>query len=195
MEPFISPRPNSATSRRSVRRFSLLDAMILIAATAAGLAFDRVAWSLFAFWAVATRGDRRDLAAKGIVLSVPIAAMWTVATLALQLRPPRDRLRRLLRRPGMAACCAATCGLAIGGGLMICAMRSASAGVTSDLVLGFGLGYGLPTMAGSAVTAVWTLSMLAGGYRAASDWIDRLGRLVGLCWVMSIPVLGWALTR
>jgi hypothetical protein len=49
-------------------------------------------------------------------------------------------------------------------------------------------------MAGSAVLAVWTFMMLTGGYRANSDWMDRLGRLLGFYWVMSIAVLGWPLT-
>jgi hypothetical protein len=57
----------------------------------------------------------RDLTAAGIILSVLFAAMWTVATLALQLRRPRYRLRRVLRRPGTAACCAATVALALEG--------------------------------------------------------------------------------
>ena len=190
MKSSISPRPHLAASRHSGRRFSLLDAMVLIAATAAGLALDRVVWSDAPVWNVAAWKDCRDLAANGVVLSVPVAAMWTIATLALHLCPPRDRVRLLLRRLGMSACCAATCGLVLGGGLAICAMWRGTATFSSNLVLGFGL----PMMAGSAVTAVWTLSLLAGGYRAASDWIDRLGRLIGLYWVMSIPVLGWSIT-
>jgi hypothetical protein len=164
--------------------------MVLIAATAAGLALDRVVWSDALVWDVAAWKNSRDLVGNGLVLSVPIAAMWTIGTLSLQLRQPRDRLRRLLRRPGMAACCAATSALALGSGLAICAMRSGAASFSSKLILAFGL----PVMAGSAVTAVWTLSMLSGRYRSASDWIDRLGRLMGLYWMTSILALGWALT-
>jgi hypothetical protein len=36
--------------------------------------------------------------------------------------------------------------------------------------------------------------MLAGEYQAARDWLDRLGRLMGLYWVISTLVLGWTLT-
>jgi hypothetical protein len=56
----------------------------------------------------------RDLIAAGIILSVPLAAVWTVAALALQLRRPRYLLRRVLRRLGTAACRAATVALALG---------------------------------------------------------------------------------
>jgi hypothetical protein len=132
----------------------------------------------------------RDLTAAGIILSVPIAAMWTVATLALQLQRPRYRLRRLLLRPGIAACYAATSALALGAGLAICATRGNSGDFGCRMIVG----YGLPIMAGSAVTAVWTLLMLVGRYRHALDWIDRLGQIMGLYWVLSLLVLGWIVT-
>ena len=113
-----------------------------------------------------------------------------MATLVLQLRHPRDRLRRLFRRPGTAACYATTIALAIGGGVAVCGMLGRWADSIPFLILA----YGLPVLAGSAVTAVWTLQMMVGRYRAASDWIDRLGRLMGFYWVMTIPGLSWAFT-
>src|SRR5271155_4298216 len=109
--------------------------MALIAATAAGLTIDRVFWSEMHGWDGAVLKHFRDLTAAGIILSVPLAAMWTVATLALQLRRPRYRLRRLLRRPGNAACCAAIVALALGSGLVICTMRGASVSYAFRLIL------------------------------------------------------------
>jgi carbon starvation protein CstA len=190
MTPLIQFAQDSPRMRRLARRFSLLDAMVLIAATAAGLTIDRVFWSDMHGWDGAVLKHFRDLTSAGIILSVPLAAMWTIATLALQLRRPRYRLRRLLERPGTAACCAATVALALGAGLVICASRGTPISFASRLIMG----YGLPMMAGSAVTAVCTVSMIAREYRAAPDWNDRLGRLIGLYWVMSTLVLGWALT-
>src|SRR3954466_11817797 len=125
MKPFIPLDPNSARMRRLARKLSLLDAMALIAATAAGLTIDRFFWSDMHGWDGAVLKHFRDLTAAGIILSVPLAASWTVATLALQLRRPRYRLWRLLRRPGTAACCAATVALALGAGLVICTTRGA----------------------------------------------------------------------
>src|SRR5580658_6872781 len=105
MELFIPPHADPETSLYSVRRFSLLDAMVLIGATAAGLALDRAAWSPHPFhWDLAAWRNPREWTANGIALSVPVAAMWTIAVLALQLPPPRDRQGRLLRRVGMEAC-------------------------------------------------------------------------------------------
>ncbi len=172
------------------RRFSLLDAMALIAATAAGLTIDRCFWSDMHGWDGAVLKHYRDLTFAGTILSVPFAAMWTVAILALQFRRPRYRLRRLLGRMGTAACYAATVALALGAGLVICAMRGGSVSFGSRMIMG----YGLPIMAGSAVTAVWTFLIIVGAYRGTSDWNYRLGRLVGIYWMMSLLVLGWTLT-
>jgi hypothetical protein len=190
MDPFIPLQEHSSPSGRSVRKFSLLDAMVVIAATAAGLAIDRIAWLDIIRWGDPNLKSFRGFTILVIILSVPVAAMWTTATLVLQLRHPRYRLRRLVRRPGMAACCAATSALAIDGGLAVCAMLGTSGDFTSRLILV----YGLPMMAGGGVTTVWALSMMAGQYRVSSDWSERLGRLVEFYWVMTIPCLGWVFT-
>ena len=99
MKSLISLDPDSTRMRRR-RRFSLLDAMALIAATAAGLTIDRCFWSDMHGWDGAVLKHYRDLTFAGTILSVPFAAMWTVAILALQFRRPRYRLRRLLGRHG-----------------------------------------------------------------------------------------------
>jgi hypothetical protein len=135
MKPFNPFGPDSTRLRRLARKISLLDAMVLIAATAAGLTIDRVFWSDMHGWDGAVLKHFRDLTAAGSILSVPLAAMWTVATLALQLRRPRYRLRRLLRRPGTAACCAATLALALGAGLAMCATRGTSVTFASRLIM------------------------------------------------------------
>ena len=164
--------------------------MAFIAATAAGLALDRLVWSDIPLWSGGVPQDLRDLMTNGIILSVPLAAMWTFTTLALQLRHPRYPLRRSLRQPGMAACCAATMALALGCFLVACSMQRRPDIFSARIIMGFGL----PAMAGSAVTAVWTLAVLLGAYRASSDWLDRLGRLLGLYWMTSVLALGWTLT-
>ena len=68
-------------------------------------------------------------------------------------------------------------------GLRVCAMTSAKpAGYRFDPQLEFG--FLLPIAAGCAVAAVWDFSILVRGYRVASDWVDRLGWLIGLYWVV-----------
>jgi hypothetical protein len=79
----------------------------------------------------------------------------------------------------------------------------ATVGLAIRAILGHGLVfssarpmimYGLPMMAGSAVTGVWGVSIPTVGFRYASDWIDRLGRLLGLYWMCSLLAAGWSLT-
>ena len=131
--------------RRLNRNFSLLDAMVLIAATAVGLAIDRYYWSKVPLWAGPMRWPLRGFIAAGIIFSAPLAGMFTIAVLALQLRRPRYRLRRLLRRPGTAACWAATTALALGTGPAVCALRLDWRGSSAMLMIGCGL----PIMAGT----------------------------------------------
>lgn len=190
MKPSIPTDTNSLRLRRAGRRLSVLDAMVLVAATAAGLALDRTFWFDTHFWSGARPTRLRMVTGAGIILSVPIAAKWGAAVIGLQLRRPRYRLQRLLWPTGTAAIYAATLGLALGAVLGICAMRGGSINPMSMMIMT----YGLPMMAGSVVTAVWTLSMITGKYPAAVDWRDDLGRHLGLYWVVCVVAVGWVLT-
>jgi hypothetical protein len=59
---------DSARTPRLARKFSLLDAMALIAATAAGLTTDRLFWSDMHGWGGAVLNHYRDMTAAGIIL-------------------------------------------------------------------------------------------------------------------------------
>jgi hypothetical protein len=101
------------------RRFSIGDALILIAGLAAGLALVRATSPEF------TPGQLRDAFLSprggwtlwhafgltlelGVILFIPFVAGWTPACLLLQLTGPRPPWRRLRRRPGFVACLIAT---------------------------------------------------------------------------------------
>jgi len=178
------------------RQFTLIDAMVIIAAAATGLALDRAVWLDTAVWSEiwsrdgSVPRDLRSLVGLGIILSALPAVMLTVATLALHLRRPRGRLRWVCRRPGMSACLAATASSTIVIALVGCAMLG-----RSDFTVRMLLGYGLPLMAGGAVAAEWSLLGFIGGWRPSPNWLDRSGRLVGLLWLVSIAALGWTFTR
>src|SRR5262249_45497282 len=85
------------------RRFTLIDAMVLIAATA--IAFVPIRYILGDFRFPETR-TLSDLVERGAELSVilePLALMLSLALWFLRLRRPRPRLRRIFRQPGTAA--------------------------------------------------------------------------------------------
>src|SRR4051794_2683737 len=100
------------------RKFTLIDAMILIAATALGLAkirlffMDReaqpglaaiVTWWITPFksewtpWGIA-RWIRND-----VEVAMPLFAAWSLALLVIRLRRPRPTFRRVARQFGMVA--------------------------------------------------------------------------------------------
>ena len=110
------------------RRFRLLDAMILVAATAVGCVLTRcvtlrtdgmISWSsLGTSWEsfrLIRANNPSSIAAGGyflteagfnlIALLIPILATWTLAFVPMRLTGPRPRLRRLMSQPGMIVAC------------------------------------------------------------------------------------------
>jgi hypothetical protein len=162
---------------RIVRSFGLLDAMIIVAAIAAFFAVSRgtMLWpndpNDFPFW---QRLGRRW----GVLLMFLSAAMIVV-----RLRSPRPRWRRVWCQPGFTACVAALIGAA------------ANAGATA---LGLHARLSLPeyytiaqvceswSYAGPAVLGTWLALLLNRRWRAERGAIDRLGRLIGLLWIIEL---------
>jgi len=105
---------------RPGRRFTVMDSMVLVAATAIGLTLTYGGWE-WDFWQ--SNCDARSLLSsqKPLTFSdkvsicaeeaeewvfehgVPMLVSWTAAVLALRLRSPRPKLRRLARQPGFCA--------------------------------------------------------------------------------------------
>lgn len=184
------------------RPFSLLDTMILVAATAAGLGVIRGLFGDSALRPVNHRVSTARVLAQilgRVVLATPCAGAWTVALLAIRLRRPRPPLRRLARQPGMVATAAASVGLAIFGidSIVLAALSAAlvvhdwswrvfleQLSISADLIAD-----GFP-MPGVAVAAAWLTLALGGRWRTEPSWIDRAGRLAGVGWLASI-LLPW----
>jgi hypothetical protein len=183
----------NAQSPVQVRRFRIVDAMVLVASLAIGFAlierqvrfdFLDLQWSkpkLSAF-ASPKQGDLVTVIAS---LLTPL----TLAVLVLRLLPTRPRRRRLFEQPGFTACA------------MVIFM---------DIPLIFGhYQYNInfyqtffPDVSGwnyliqlnyrpeiaYAVAASWTLLALSGRWRAERSWVDRAGRVVGWLWILLIPM-------
>ncbi|HEY2158002.1 MAG TPA: hypothetical protein VGH33_20405 [Isosphaeraceae bacterium] len=183
------------------RRFTLLDAMILVAATAVGLAIAR-RWTEMA---EATRlflspedGLLPALAplTRRVVLGWPVVAMWTLALVALRLRGPRPRAQRLFAPPGMVACVVAA---------VVMAMEFAQVVVveTEDWLqypqprhtearwhdLEFRAIHTTATTSISfAVLAAWVVMVVTRRWRPERGWIDRAGRFVGCLSILLVPL-------
>jgi hypothetical protein len=109
-----------STRAKAVRRFTLFDAIVLIAATAVGIAGMRCYW--LSGNTVSLSRPEGGWSTASIVtilydaasVSLPLLVAWTLAVFALRLRSPRPRLRQLAVQPGTAACIIAMTGLMAG---------------------------------------------------------------------------------
>jgi len=173
------------------RRFNLGDAMILTAAAAVALmppwdGYLRAVPTMFASWGqllghimgwriVPTLTGRANVA--GLVHSVltfgagflgfPLAGL-TLAALWFRLRRPRPSWRDLIRQPGFAASVAAPLGF-------VAFLESRWFGAEWDLMM----------VVAGMIGAAWVLLVALRQWRAELGWIDRLGRGVGVVWIVA----------
>lgn len=181
---------------KATRRFTLFDAMALIAAAAVGLAASR-GWAGVSDPSILDRqvedGPLRWLApaTRQVVLGWPVVAAWTLALVALRLRRPRPAGRRLFAAPGVAACLIAS--------VVLVLQLANAAAYWIYLMVKTGFQYVgshgpmmsiamLPESAspsvGFAVLAAWLWLALTRRWRPERVWIDRAGRVVGCLWIV-----------
>jgi len=184
------------------RQLRLIDAMGLIAVVSLALLMTRSYLRCFSVldYLVSTEpgnvrvmGPREWLYACVPTLVVLSAALWP-----LRLARPVYRFRRTARLPGLAVSYAAW------AALLFALVRSffdlltylgmtafPDVGVLTPgdvLVLRV---VAMKDMIGSAVAVSWLILWLGGWWRAEPSWIDRLGRLLGVFWVV-FGVALWA---
>jgi hypothetical protein len=144
-------------------------------------------------------------------VSRPFPMTWTPAIAVPGLRRPRLPRRRLFRRPGMAACAAATpvlVGVIVGHVLMrawavwtaqailaVWTMSPVSPGsiagpATPVQQFQFKLGSIVTdaAYAEDAIAGAWLIMALGGWWRPERGWIDRLGRALGAAWLVLMAV-------
>ena len=87
------------------RKFTVLDAMVLIAAT--GIAFVPIRLFLWENWRFPDELSVPEFWQLGLEVNVsliPLALSLSIALLLLSMKKPRPNRRRLHRTPGTAAC-------------------------------------------------------------------------------------------
>lgn len=181
------------------RRFTIGDGMVLIAATAIGLAWASQAWRVF------QTDDRAanpwDLVWRrtidGVALALPCVLAWTLAWIALRLRRPRPSWRRVSRLPATTALMAAMLSLAVmvpfGGAMVANALMRERTGGAFWRELPAAL-IELLAMAtpfvGFVVLISWLLLAVQRRWRCESSWIDRTGRALGMLWILAGSTVG-----
>ena len=177
------------------RRFTLVDGMILVAASAVALVIFRTIveapHAIEMFWT-------RILAATFGVLFA-----GTPTLLFLRLRHPRPTLHRLSRQPGFVASLTGSAILALGllaigfFGLLRVAHRllPVRPGVRlsqADPSWWLSVIFHFDAVVGPAVIAAWLLLALSGRRRPHRGWLDILGRVTGVVWIVLFALRCWA---
>src|SRR4051794_32475455 len=173
------------------RRLTLLDLLILIAATAAGLSLVRISLSGIAARPLARGAGALTtsyITAAQTYASCLLAA-WSPALLALSLRGPRRAFRRVAREPGFIACAAATAGVAALYST-VCLTQFAMGKLSLEPA---SLSRIMGTFAHHAplmVAGAWLSLALGSRWRTESNWTGWAGRALGVGWI-GLFLLGW----
>jgi hypothetical protein len=200
------------------RTFHLSDAIVLVAATAIGLAVFKPYFATMTplSWAPpVTFAPRFTGWISGLwvclVLASPFATVWTLAILGLRLRQPRPRWNRLVRQPGLVAGLMAAFVLTarLAGFATMCVRVIGEPNLAVWNVqntggggcrMGWPRGYLLfdtdhflntLAMIGLSVASSWVLLLVSGRWRSERSWIDRSGRALGWFWIAILPLTCW----
>jgi hypothetical protein len=177
---------------RTTKRLNLIDAVVLVAATATGLALGRAVAS----WRVTPIEPINVVVAD---YAVSMALMWTLAILSLNLTRHLTTRRELACRPGFSAAVAIVVVRAsdVIYYAIVKTIRPpyiSSPGSQPDW-LWYLLSMNVNNVVrdgstAGVVTAVWLMTAMAGCWRAEKSWIDRTGRALGVFWLL-VAVLYW----
>jgi hypothetical protein len=118
---------------------------------------------------------------------LPILCAWTIALPVLRLRHPGREWRRLARQPGTAASLSAIIGWAwasvVAGWLF--AFKWATSGTFPDTSPWLPRYFAnMLSPMGMGVAIAWSFLAVVGLWRPVPDTIDRLGRVVGVYWIL-----------
>ncbi len=169
------------------RKFTVMDAMVLVAAVAIGLAAERAYQASIESARSASAGAITfPFRIRWFVRPAPLLASLTLALFALRLHRPRPRYRRLVGSPGFAACYAAAMGLAFATLTFINGFVTGYLGYNRQEVYLHYLTLQSITFAAPAVAAVWIALALLGRWRRhpARDWIEVSGIVIGFGWLV-----------
>ena len=174
------------------RPFRIIDLMVLVAATAVAFAIDRrglrpgIGFTTF-------RLDWEPVVFYWMHRSTTFVAMWSFAVFVID-RLDRARKRRGVRQAGLVVCYAATAGLAVSSLISssfylihVLEERQIIPKVLSHsrqrhLLPPFGEAP-LEEIVGGVVLGAWATLAATRRWRTEPTWIDRLGRVLGVCWI------------
>jgi hypothetical protein len=142
-------------------------------------------WRVLVFFEEVSGGAANRVILGLLTFASPLAVLGTLVGLAWGSWPSRARWRRRLGRPGMVACLASAASWPVAGAFALGFHRflRGSPWAGGWNTLNFDV-YILSTLGGFAVAVAWATLALNRRWRNEPTWSDRLGRVVGLVWVV-----------
>ena len=183
-------------TRHAERRPTLMDAIVLVAASALAFGLARPMLTRSGF----------PMPTWGWWMTILVALLMTLTPtmLWIRLRRPRPTLMRLARQPGFVAGVAGSSTIALGlfaTAILamvrvirqsVLAQSSVQAAVKRGMIVPpspdpnwwLGVGMNFAGFVGVGVIAVWVMLAVSGRRRPARGWIDLLGRALGVAWIV-----------
>ena len=173
---------------RRCRSFNLGDAMILVGSTALGLGFLKASWPGISESLQLAGDPRKDYPRFEIALFQsliywslsPMLAAWSIAVLLIRLRRPRPDRGDLANQPGWNASVVATIFL------LMLSMQAFASEKFRWSTMTWAYASDLSDAVGPAVAGAWWVLVFSGRWRREPGWIDRLGTILGACWLFLI---------
>ena len=164
-----------------IRRFTLADSLILIAAIGIGLGMAKIGQSGYLG---AVPG-----VSPPFIAQVYSSLCWSgltlvIALLPLRLLPPRPPMRRVRRQPGFIASVTSAFYLA---DLVVSFSFMRLARPSPWGVFGYLYWIATPTV-GSVILLGWFVLAVSGRWQAERSWIDRFGRALGIGWIIAYAI-------
>ncbi|HEV3164325.1 MAG TPA: hypothetical protein VGZ22_09870 [Isosphaeraceae bacterium] len=180
------------------RRLRLVEAMILIAATAVGLSLSRghrvgysyppetVFESIVPGWAFVEVG-------RWFVGLLPCLAAWSSAVLILETRRKRRRFRQLFQQPGALACSVVTVLIAAGSALALLGLTVAEPWTRGllDWVTVPSLVSLMTYLAAVPVALAWMILLMRRQWRPEPGGVDGIGQVLGLLLIVGFAATVW----
>ena len=181
------------------RKFTLVDGMVLIAATAIALVPIRL--FLWENWHFPEEHTLPEIWRTGLEINVslvPLAVSLSMALWLLALKHPRPNLRRVSRKPGIAASTVTLVYSVLSSLEYLVFLWFSHAFVRGTFddpgsaMLWIRIGMQPIFLVGGAVASLWFVMWMGGTWRADRSWIDRAGRVLGVYWIATSVLFGWA---
>jgi hypothetical protein len=169
---------------------TLLDLLVLTAATALGLALMRAAIDGIQGRSLARSAGAliQSRMTAGQTYASCLLAPWSLALLALNLRAPRAPSQPVARGPGFVACVVATTGVALY--IALCSLQFAMGKLLLSPEALSRIAGVFHNYAGLMVAGAWLSLVLESRWRSETNWIGWAGRIVGIGWI-GVFLLGW----